>query len=124
MSGYQVLIVEDEAALRNIYHRILSTMGWEVLQAKDGEEAITFLQQTIPDLIFLDMRLPAVNGMEVLKFIRQNQSRLKQTHIVIASSSKDYERQIDSLPSAEFVLKPILPGQIRDIARRLMAHEH
>jgi CheY-like chemotaxis protein len=113
----QILIAEDEAALRYIYDRILSSMGFTVLQAKNGQEAIDLLREQTPVLIFLDMLMPHVNGVQVLDYIA-TQPRLQQTYVVIASSASDYEKYALHRPATEFRLKPILPTHIREIALR------
>lgn len=113
------LVVEDEAALRVIYDRLLRGLGWDVLLAKDGQEGIDFLTDHTPRLIFLDMLLPYVNGVQVIQFIK-GQERLRNTHVVIVSSAAEYQRQIAHLHSAEFYLKPILATQIREIGQRVL----
>ncbi len=118
MSDVKVLIVEDDLALRGMYDRILHKKPWQIHQAKDGEQAITYLEQNIPHLIFLDMLLPHVSGRQVLEYII-SQPRLRDAvHVVIVSSSQEYEQYVGSLPSCEFILKPILPSQIQDVLLR------
>lgn len=117
MTLQQILVVEDEAALRYIYHRILTGMGYEVLQAKNGQEAIDLLYENTPVLVFLDMLLPVVSGVKVLEYIN-TQPRLSTMHTVIVSSSSEFERYVRMLPSAEFHIKPVLPAQIREITLR------
>lgn len=121
MSRPTVLIVEDEPGLRLIYERILSHSGYEVLEAINGIEALDILQQHAPDLIFLDMLLPLVNGQQVLDFIT-SEPHLQHCYVVIVSSNKEFEQYASHLTHGEFVLKPILPTQIREIAGRLLKH--
>jgi chemosensory pili system protein ChpA (sensor histidine kinase/response regulator) len=113
------LVVEDEAALRVIYDRLLRGLGWDVLLAKDGQEGIDALQDHTPRLIFLDMLLPFVNGVQVIHFITK-QERLQNTHVVIVSSAAEYQHHVTQLHSAEFYLKPILATQIREIGLRVL----
>src|SRR5689334_13005412 len=120
MSKPVALVVEDEAALRVIYDRLLRGLGWEVLLAKDGQEGIDFLKDHTPRLIFLDMLLPYVNGAQVIQFIR-TQERLLPVHVVIVSSSAEYQHHVKQLQSAEFYLKPILATQIREIGQRVLS---
>jgi CheY-like chemotaxis protein len=120
----KALVVEDETALRIIYERILSKADYEVLQARDGQQAFDILRHHTPNLIFLDMLLPGVNGLDVLDYIATQPHIANHTHIVIASSSKEYEQYVGMVPSCQFVLKPILPTQIRDIATQLAETQH
>jgi CheY-like chemotaxis protein len=113
------MVIEDETALRIIYERVLTKTDYEVLLARDGQQAIELLRGITPDLIFLDMLLPNISGLVVLEFIAQQPAIANHAHIVIASSSKEYEQYTSLAPSCEFILKPILPTQIRDIALAL-----
>lgn len=120
MAEISVLVVEDETALRVIYERILTKIGCEVLLARDGQQALDILEQHTPDLIFLDMLLPGVNGVKVLEAISRTPRLAHHMQVVIASSSKDYEQMTHLVAGARFLLKPILPTQIRAIALALI----
>lgn len=107
------LVVEDDASLRRIYEFILTKEGYCVGFAKDADEAFAFISHTIPELIFLDVRLPRVSGLEVLSALRQNPA-FDTTRIVVISSQEYYERE---LVGAEFLLKPVHPSTITQIAQ-------
>lgn len=78
---YKILIVEDETSLRLVYSEYLAMEGFNVLQAKDGEEAIELLSEN-PDLdvILLDLMIPKIDGIKVLSKIRADK---KNQHIKI-----------------------------------------
>lgn len=124
MVRLKAMVIEDETALRIIYERVLTKTDYEVLLARDGHQAIEMLRGVAPDLIFLDMLLPNVSGLVVLEFIAQQPHIATHAHLVIASSSKEYEQYVSIVPSCEFILKPILPTQIRDIALALQEARH
>jgi len=63
----QILIVEDDPALRNLYDTIFKRDGFEVLTARDGAEGLEVALLEIPDFILLDMMLPKMTGMEVFE---------------------------------------------------------
>ncbi len=69
--GERILIVDDEEPLRQFIGRNLAARGYEVLTAQDGWEALRLFEQSAPDLIILDILMPGLNGLEVLKRIRQ-----------------------------------------------------
>lgn len=119
MSTFKVLVVEDEVALRVIYDRILRGLGCEVTVARDGEEAMRILETLTPNLIFLDMLLPYVNGGQIIQYIATVE-RLRHLPVIMVSSASEYEQYKTLLPLAEFYLKPILANQIKTIARRIM----
>jgi len=116
------IVVEDESALRVIYERILTSIGYNVLLAADGQQGIDLLSVHAPNIIFLDMLLPFVNGLEVFNFALE-QPHLDQTYIVIVSSAKEYERHVRGSDRAEFMQKPVLPTEIREIALRILGAE-
>lgn len=78
-----ILIVEDEAGFRRIYHDLLEHEGYTVLEAEDGEKGWELAQQN-PDLILLDLVLPKLHGFEVLQNIRANETT-KDIPIIIFS---------------------------------------
>jgi chemosensory pili system protein ChpA (sensor histidine kinase/response regulator) len=109
------LIVEDDSSLRVIYRRILETMRITVLEAEDGAVALQLLAEHVPDIIFLDMLLPQVSGVTVLNDITTD-PRLSNVSTVIVSSNKQFERMAQPGTNVQFVLKPIRPSQIRELA--------
>ena len=73
MAGLQkILIVEDNAALREMYALFLKDRGFELAQAADGEAALQQATSFHPDLIFLDIMMPKLNGLEVLRRLRHD----------------------------------------------------
>jgi len=119
MSTPLAIVIEDESALRVIYDRILGSIGYEVLMAPDGEVAVELVTQYTPALIFLDMLLPKINGLDVLHHIR-SQPHLADTYVVVVSSAKEYQRSVEEYGYTEFMQKPVLPTDIREIATRVM----
>jgi CheY-like chemotaxis protein len=112
------LVVEDDPALRLIYRRLLNEANFEVLEAADGAQALTLLETNTPQLIFLDMLLPNVNGQMVLDYVNSIEHFAK-TYIAVVSSNRRFEPLVYHLPMREFILKPIRPAQIREIAQRV-----
>jgi two-component SAPR family response regulator len=109
------LVVEDDEGLVKIYRHVLERMNIELLQAGDAQTALDILAHSIPDVLFLDMLLPHTNGVAILDYVAGSR-RLQNMRVVIVSSSPEYEWHTHRLPSARFVLKPILPAQIRELA--------
>ncbi len=114
----RALIVEDEIALQELYGRILEMLGFDVTVASDGNMAIEILQQVTPHLILLDIRMPNVNGREVLQYL-QSYPDVENIHVVIASATVEFSNYIDMIPSAEFLLKPIMPHHLEGVVSRL-----
>jgi len=68
---YRILLVDDEAALRDVGKMLLEAQGYEVLCAEDGFEGLAALKQSLPDIIISDLRMPNMNGFEFLSVVRR-----------------------------------------------------
>ena len=82
----KILFVEDDPVVLTLYRNRLQREGFEVLFAEDGEVALNILSRVRPDLVVLDLMLPKVNGVDVLKHIRAD-DRLKSTPVLILSNA-------------------------------------
>src|SRR3546814_2150409 len=67
-----VLIVEDNELNMKLFHDLLDAHGYQTLQTKDGMEALAMVRQHRPDLILMDIQLPEVSGLEVIKWIKED----------------------------------------------------
>ncbi len=105
-TGETVLVVDDEQLVRDLLVQFLSLRGYRALGVKDGPEALSMVEQAPPDLILLDLMLAGMNGVEVLR-------RLRDKHftgaIIIITGSYDEELLQDawSLQPQEVISKPI-----------------
>jgi CheY-like chemotaxis protein len=105
------LVVEDETALRVIYETVLREMGFEVMEAADGEEALRILGQHSPDLVLLDILLPKVDGGQVLHYIHI-MPHLQNTATLILTAHSRYQSLLTQSENDTFLLKPV---RLRDI---------
>lgn len=111
------LVVEDDTTLQTVYRFILQRSGFDVHFAVDGAQAIRMLETLIPHLVFLDMLLPYVSGMDVLRFIRQSDC-FESSRVVVTSSMEHLEREMQD---EEFILKPIYAPVLTRIAQETRA---
>lgn len=81
----KIMVVDDSVTVRKVTTRLLERHGMEVITAKDGLDAITILQETIPDLMLLDIEMPRMDGFEVASQVRHS-SRLKHLPIIMITS--------------------------------------
>jgi CheY-like chemotaxis protein len=102
----EVLLIEDDVDIRDMYQLRLSVDGYRVLTAADGDEGLTMAREHQPDIIFLDIRMPNKDGMEVLTEIRAD-PLLAHIPVVILSNYVDrelVERSL-SLGATEYLVK-------------------
>ena len=102
---FNILVVDDEDALRNVLSNELQSEGYSVVSAADGDEAIAILQQKVFDLVLLDIKMPRVDGFEVLRFIKERQANTK---VIMLTGFADLKNAIESkkLGAEDFVSKP------------------
>jgi DNA-binding NtrC family response regulator len=101
----RILVVDDEDTLRTVLSQELNGEGYEVDTAADGQIAIDTLKNKQFELILLDIKMPNVNGFEVLKYIKQNHPKLK---VIMLTGFADLKNAIESkkLGAEDFVSKP------------------
>ncbi|MDB6111946.1 MAG: sensor hybrid histidine kinase, partial [Pedosphaera sp.] len=104
----RVLVVDDTHSNREVMFEFLQGVGFEVAEAKDGQEAIRLAQQIRPDLILMDLYLPVMNGFEAATQIRQT-PELREVRIIAASASVSEEDQSQSRQAGydAFLPKPV-----------------
>jgi DNA-binding NtrC family response regulator len=100
-----VLVVDDEEALRTVLGSELANSGYDVSTASDGDEAISVIQNKKFDLVLLDIKMPNVDGFEVLKFVKKNFPKLK---VIMLTGFADLKNAIESKKhgAEDFVSKP------------------
>ncbi len=101
----RILVVDDEDALRTVLSAELNSEGYEVGTAADGIEAVSELQKMKYDLVLLDIKMPNMNGFEVLKVIKEKHPG---TRVIMLTGFADLKNAIESkkLGAEDFVSKP------------------
>jgi DNA-binding NtrC family response regulator len=118
----KILIVDDEKNIRLTLRRSLETFPFEILDAITGEESLDILQHTHIDLILLDLKLPGISGLDVLKAIRE---RKIDTRIIIISAHGTIESAVESMKfgAIDFIEKPFSPDDIRNLVLKHIAEK-
>jgi CheY-like chemotaxis protein len=118
---YRALVVEDDDLNYKLMRTILRSLPLEMVNASTGAEAVAFLKQHIPDLIFLDINLPDMHGWEILDFFK-NDARLSRTRIIVLTAHKEpVHRLIGSLqPIAAYMNKPVQSDELIRQVRQLL----
>jgi CheY-like chemotaxis protein len=118
----KILFVEDDALIAKIYGQKLTQEGFEVTLAMDGLAAMKQLSETRPDLVVLDILMPKLNGVDVLRFIRQHPD-FKSTRVIVFSNAflNDTGDQLAALGVDEMLLKAAAtPKQVIETIHRIV----
>ncbi|MBO6825780.1 MAG: response regulator [Sneathiella sp.] len=104
----RVLIVEDNELNMKLFHDLLEAHGYDTLQTTDGMKALTIAREEKPDLILMDIQLPEVSGLEVTKWIKEDEN-LREIPVVAvtAFAMKGDEEKIREGGCEAYVAKPI-----------------
>ncbi|UJP04781.1 MAG: hybrid sensor histidine kinase/response regulator [Nitrosomonas sp.] len=89
-----VLIVDDSLTVRKVTCRLLEREGCEILTAKNGAEALEILQETLPDVMLIDLEMPKMNGFELIKRVRANPKSAGIPIIIISSRTAEKHQKI------------------------------
>jgi two-component system alkaline phosphatase synthesis response regulator PhoP len=109
-SRSRILVVDDEPKVISIVRGYLERDGFQVNEALDGKRALEFLKRVSPDLIILDIMLPQVDGLDVLKEIRQTS---KVPVIMLTARTEDSDKLIGlELGADDYVTKPFSPREL------------
>lgn len=122
MSTKRVLVVDDEPFILRSLTFVLRKEGFEVLEARNGEEAMESIRRDRPNLVILDVMMPKKNGYEVLADVRTDE-QLKDTYIIMltARGQEVDRRKGISLGVNEYMTKPFSPLKIVERARDVLS---
>ena len=120
--AYDVLVVEDSAAMRSFIASTIEEIDdVTVTEAGSGFEALKELPRRNYQLIITDINMPDINGLELIRFIRDN-DRFKLTPLIIVStesSKRDQERGL-ALGANSYLVKPFSPDDLRDCVEQYL----
>jgi len=101
-----ILLVDDEEDIRDVLEISLSDSGYKVLTAENGDEALRIFKETNPPIVLTDIKMPVMDGIELLKKIKQENP---ETEVIMITGHGDMDLAIDSLKNeaTDFITKPI-----------------
>ncbi len=115
----RILVADDDRFLRHALGQMLTDAGYLVVTARDGLETVQHLRQGSFDLVFLDVWMPEMNGLEVLASLRGRH----QTRVVVMTSDNTPETVMQAVheQAYEYLAKPFRPRDAVEVARRILA---
>ena len=113
MSKKKILLAEDEPHIAHLIVFKLEREGFDVTWAKDGGEALELFNKDIPDLLLLDIMMPVMDGFDVLKHIKENESYSNIPVIMLTAKGQtsDVEKGFE-LGSDDYIIKPFRPAEL------------
>jgi CheY-like chemotaxis protein len=113
-----VLIVEDAEDILFLLKMFLEREGYTVLEATDGRAAVEMAKQKVPDVILIDVSLPALDGLSALRSIKATEG-VSHIPVIVVSAYENVERRAMQMGSCGFIPKPIDVDRLRTALRQL-----
>lgn len=116
----KILVVDDEPGICHILKKTFMPMGFTVLTANSGEEALDIVRKQNPRIIFLDIRMLGFSGLDVLKELKENDSRAR-VNMVTVLDDKETKEEAKRLGADEFITKPFVSDYLEEVVRKQVA---
>ena len=117
----RVLIVDDNRASRDLIRAILKTVPCDIIEAADGREALNLMQQQRPDLVLLDVDMPGLDGLAVVKHIREDTSLADLPVVAVTAFAMEGDREKGMAAGfTAYVTKPVRAALLRQQVQQLL----
>jgi len=114
----KILVVDDEESIHLLYKEEFEEEGYEVYSAIDGEEALKKFDKLKPDLVILDINMPGMDGIEVLRQMKQERPSVP---VILSSAYPEYKQDLASWASDDYIVKSFNLDVLKDSVRRHLA---
>jgi len=111
-----ILVVDDEAIVRESIRDWLKDAGYEVSVAENGEEAMKLIQKQNFGVMILDLRLPGMNGIDVLKKVKVLKPNIKSI-VITAYPTMLTQEEASKLGAIDYLVKPVFPDKLEELIR-------
>lgn len=121
MTQRTILVVDDEPFICRSLTFVLRKDNYRVLEARNGEEALAIIREQRPDLVFLDVMMPKVNGFQVTEQVRADPALADIKIILLTAKGQESDREVGKQAGAnDYMTKPFSPTKILDRAREIL----
>ena len=114
-----VLVVDDEAIVRESIRDWLKDAGYEVSVAESGEEALKLIQKQNFGVMILDLRLPGMTGIDVLKKVKALKPNIKSV-VITAYPTMLTQEEAAKLGAIDYLVKPVFPDKLEELIRETL----
>lgn len=115
----KVLVVDDDLHIQRLYKEELTEEGYDVVVAANGIEAMKMFESENPDIVTLDIRLPDVDGIHLLRQMKEKKPKLP----IIMSTAYDYRDDFSVWASEAYIVKSSDLGELKSMMKRLLVKE-
>ena len=117
----KVLIVEDNELNMKLFHDLLEAQGYDILETREGLQALSLAREHHPDLILMDIQLPEISGLEVTKWLKEDEELASIPVVAVtAFAMKGDEERIREGGCEAYISKPISVSHFLDTIKRLL----
>ena len=121
MKDFKVLVVDDEPFICRSLSFVLRKDSYQVFEARNGEEALELVRRERPDLVFLDVMMPRINGFEVAQQIREDPEFRNTKIILLTAKGQDADRERgETVGADDYMTKPFSPTKILERTREIL----
>ena len=113
----KILLVDDEENIHLLYREELEDAGYEVHSAMNGEEALKAHTDLRPDLVILDINMPGMNGIEVLRKLKEASPEMP---VILSSAYQEFKQDLSSWASDDFIVKSADMRELLEAVERLI----
>ena len=114
----RILIVDDEENIRTLYKEELADEGYDVILASNGYEALEILNTQKPDAIILDIKMPGMDGVNLLKLIKERKE--EDIPVIICSAYEEYKQDFSLWASEEYIVKSSDLSKMKSALKRIL----
>jgi DNA-binding response OmpR family regulator len=123
----KILIVEDEAYIRLLIEQTLEELeeqGVELLEADNGKDALRLIQEARPQLVFLDVMIPLINGFEVCRIVKRELKMMDTMIVILTAKGQEYDQQTGEEVGANlYMTKPFDPDELLELATKVISSD-
>lgn len=116
----KILLVDDEESIHFLYREEFEDVGYQVISAHDGETGLEKFKENEPDLVILDIQMPGMNGVEVLRQMKMLNSSVP---VILSSAYQEFKRDLGTWASDEYVVKSGNLDELIATVHRLLGSE-
>ena len=117
-----ILIIDDSATMRQMISLTLTTAGHQVVEAEDGDIALRYVQSVSPDLIITDVNMPGLNGIDLVRALRQNPMTYNKPILVLTTEhNAQVKAEGRAAGATGWIVKPFNPDALLSVLPRVLS---